>query len=81
VEERCGAATAGPWAARRRAARGGRVVLAAGRPPDRPVIPPTYNARTPELFGIPFFYWPQRLWIQISVSCTAVTYRMTRGRA
>jgi hypothetical protein len=45
------------------------------------LIPPTYNARTPELFGIPFFYWPQLVWIQISVSCTAVTYRMTRGRA
>ncbi|HJW20373.1 MAG TPA: DUF3311 domain-containing protein [Candidatus Nitrosotalea sp.] len=28
---------------------------------------PIYNRETPELFGLPFFYWFQTLWL---VACT-----------
>jgi hypothetical protein len=43
------------------------------------LIPPIYNNATPELIGIPFFYWYQMVWIPISVVCTIVVYRKTRG--
>ncbi len=36
--------------------------------------PPFYNFRTPELIGIPFFYWFQLLWIIITAIITAVVY-------
>lgn len=37
-----------------------------------------YNKRTPELFGLPFFYWFQFVWVFIGVACVAVVYVMTR---
>jgi Protein of unknown function (DUF3311) len=43
------------------------------------LIPPIYNSASPELIGIPFFYWYQMVWIPISVLCTVVVYRKTRG--
>jgi hypothetical protein len=43
------------------------------------LIPPIYNNASPELIGIPFFYWYQMVWIPISVFCTVVVYRKTRG--
>ena len=43
------------------------------------LIPPIYNSEDPRLIGIPFFYWYQMLWIPISVACTALVYRRTRG--
>ena len=43
------------------------------------LIPPIYNSEDPRLIGIPFFYWYQMLWILISVACTVVVYRKTRG--
>ena len=27
---------------------------------------PFYNARTPELFGFPFFYWYQLAWVPVT---------------
>lgn len=36
--------------------------------------PPFYNFRNPELFGIPFFYWFQLLWVIITAIITAVVY-------
>jgi Protein of unknown function (DUF3311) len=36
--------------------------------------PPFYNFRTPELIGIPFFYWFQLLWIIITAIIMAVVY-------
>jgi len=36
--------------------------------------PPFYNFRSPELAGIPFFYWFQLLWIIITAAITAVVY-------
>jgi hypothetical protein len=42
------------------------------------LIPPIYNTRDPELFGVPFFYWYQMAWIPISVLVTVIVYRATR---
>jgi hypothetical protein len=44
------------------------------------LIPVLYNRRTPTLIGIPFFYWFQMAMIAVSVACTLVVYRRTRGR-
>jgi Protein of unknown function (DUF3311) len=43
------------------------------------LIVPIYNSHGPELIGIPFFYWYQMVWIPISVLCTVIVYRATRG--
>ena len=43
------------------------------------LYPPLYNRVTPELFGIPFFYWYQLAAVSIGVSCTYAVYRRTRG--
>lgn len=43
------------------------------------LIAPIYNHATPELIGIPFFYWYQMVWVPISVLCTVIVYRRTRG--
>ena len=39
---------------------------------------PLYNQRDPELFGFPFFYWYQLLWIAITVALTWLAYRRVR---
>ncbi len=36
--------------------------------------PPFYDFRQPALFGIPFFYWFQMLWIIITAIITALVY-------
>jgi hypothetical protein len=36
--------------------------------------PPFYNFREPALFGIPFFYWFQLLWVLITAIITAFVY-------
>jgi hypothetical protein len=43
------------------------------------LIPTIYNSADPTLIGIPFFYWYQMAWIAISVVCTTIVYRKTRG--
>jgi hypothetical protein len=43
------------------------------------LVPPIYNSADPRLIGIPFFYWYQMVWIALSVTCTLVVYRRTRG--
>ena len=43
------------------------------------LIPPIYNHDGPRIIGIPFFYWYQMVWIPISVLCTVLVYRRTRG--
>jgi hypothetical protein len=46
---------------------------------------PSYAFTAPELWGIPFFYWYQFLWIAIGAAITIVVYlvepsaRTTRG--
>ncbi len=44
------------------------------------LIPPIFNVREPELAGFPFFYWYQLLWVPISVACTLIVYRATKGK-
>jgi hypothetical protein len=39
---------------------------------------PFYSSGTPVLFGFPFFYWYQFLWILISAGLTALVYFVTR---
>jgi hypothetical protein len=39
---------------------------------------PLYNKAEPRLFGFPYFYWLQFLFIPLGVLCVAVVYRMTR---
>jgi hypothetical protein len=38
--------------------------------------PPFYNFKSPELLGIPFFYWFQLLWIFITAILTAVLFAL-----
>ena len=42
------------------------------------LLPWIFNSRSPELIGIPFFYWYQLLWVLISAAITALVYFMTR---
>ena len=42
-------------------------------------IPWIFNSNSPELIGIPFFYWYQLAWVPITVALTAWVYRATRG--
>jgi membrane protein implicated in regulation of membrane protease activity len=39
---------------------------------------PFYNARTPELWGFPFFYWYQLIWVPITAALTWLVYRSVR---
>ncbi len=41
------------------------------------IFPGVYARDTPELFGVPFFYWYQVAWILLSAIITAVVYRAT----
>lgn len=41
--------------------------------------PPFYNSAEPTLWGMPFFYWYQLLWVLISAVITAVIYVATRA--
>lgn len=43
-----------------------------------PLWVPYYNKVEPELFGLPFFYWYQFLWVPVSAVVTAFVYFMTR---
>lgn len=43
------------------------------------LLPWFYNRTDPRLFGIPFFYWYQLVWIPIGVVCTLIVYRATRS--
>ena len=37
---------------------------------------PIYNRIEPALYGIPFFYWFQTVWILAAAVATALAYRM-----
>ena len=41
---------------------------------------PFYNTIEPKLFGFPFFYWFQLLWIFVSMAVTAFVYYGTEPR-
>jgi hypothetical protein len=41
---------------------------------------PWYSRTTPELWGFPFFYWYQFLWILLTPILTYAAYRLVDGR-
>jgi uncharacterized membrane protein len=43
-----------------------------------PLIVPFYNRVEPTLFGWPFFYWMQLVFVGLGVLTTVVVYRATR---
>jgi Protein of unknown function (DUF3311) len=43
------------------------------------LYPPLYAHADPELFGFPFFYWYQLLWVPITAVLTWVVYTRTRS--
>jgi hypothetical protein len=43
-----------------------------------PLLVPLYNRTDPTLFGWPFFYWVQLVFVALGVLCTALVYRATR---
>ena len=45
-----------------------------------PLLVPLYNQRDPELFGWPFFYWVQLVFVALGVLSTGLVYRMTRRK-
>jgi uncharacterized membrane protein len=45
------------------------------------LLPSLYNKLSPELFGIPFFYWYQMAWVPLTVLLTVFVYRRTKGDA
>jgi hypothetical protein len=40
---------------------------------------PFYNKIEPTLWGFPYFYWYQLLWVVLSSAITAIVYFMTRN--
>jgi uncharacterized membrane protein len=46
-----------------------------------PLIVPFYNRVEPTLFGWPFFYWMQLVFVALGVLTTVVVYRATRRSA
>jgi hypothetical protein len=46
-----------------------------------PLLVPLYNRHDPALFGWPFFYWVQLLFVALGVASTGLVYRATRRSA
>lgn len=44
------------------------------------LIVPFFNRVEPELWGIPFFYWWQLLWVPLSGVFIGVVYKMVVGK-
>ncbi len=42
------------------------------------LYPPLYAHASPRIFGIPFFYWYQAVWLAATAVITTVVYRRTR---
>ena len=42
--------------------------------------PPLYASAAPALWGFPFFYWYQFVWITLSAAIIGVVYLLTRER-
>lgn len=42
---------------------------------------PSYNKIDPQLWGFPFFYWYQLMWVLVSAVITALVYFKTRPRS
>ncbi|MFI5731701.1 DUF3311 domain-containing protein [Kribbella sp. NPDC051587] len=44
-----------------------------------PLIVSTYAKAEPRLWGFPFFYWYQLLWVVLSVFTVGIAYRLVMG--
>lgn len=69
---------------RRRAARRGRLTIAYALLLGECVVilvPSIYGRIAPKLFGIPFFYWFQLMWILAAMVITGVAYLLVTGGA
>lgn len=42
------------------------------------LVTPWFNSIEPRLFGMPFFYWSQFMWVPVGVVCVAIVYVKTR---
>ena len=42
------------------------------------MVPPLYAHVTPRIFGIPFFYWYQAVWLIVTAAITTFVYRLRR---
>jgi len=42
------------------------------------LVTPWFNTKDPVLWGMPFFYWSQFLWVPVGVICVAVVYARTK---
>jgi len=42
------------------------------------LIPPLYAKENPELWGIPFYYWYQFVWVPVAAGVTFLVYRRTK---
>ena len=41
---------------------------------------PIYNRLTPAVFGVPFFYWYQLLWVALSALAVGIVYLVDQSR-
>jgi membrane protein implicated in regulation of membrane protease activity len=41
----------------------------------------SYARETPRLWGMPFFFWYQFLWVFLAAACTYAAYRIVLGTA
>jgi len=44
-----------------------------------PLLVSTYAKDEPRLWGFPFFYWYQLLWVFISAATVSIAYRLVMG--
>ena len=42
------------------------------------IVPSLYNRATPALFGFPFFYWYQLLWVFLATAILGIVYKATK---
>lgn len=42
------------------------------------MLVPTYASEDPHLWGFPFFYWYQLLWVFIAAGCTSLAYQLVK---
>jgi hypothetical protein len=44
------------------------------------LITPWYNFDGPRVFGLPFFYWYQFMFVPVGVICVGVVYAKTKSK-
>lgn len=43
-----------------------------------PLLVPTYAKKDPHLWGFPFFYWYQLMWVFLSAILVSISYKLLR---